>query len=255
MSMGLRLGTLVMMRLECSLVRPACPLSYDLLSHRSLFCCSSQPSSPLVYSRLSLLAPAVLHSQQVSLLGLSSRNQRMWRITMDDETKRRKRDEIEKMKKEKQPVGLFAKVKYYVKRYWYIAVPVHFIGSLVWFGALYAAVKSGIDIISLLEHLHLPESLIDKAKNTPPGASVLVLTLILYKVASPLRYATTLAGIQVVFLTLKRIGKLPIAKEVEYEIRSKYESEMQRIGRRYHKHSKSGVRAVKRRPDEKPKAD
>ncbi|VDM39732.1 unnamed protein product [Toxocara canis] len=236
MSMGLRLGTLVMMRLECSLVRPACPLSYDLLSHRSLFCCSSQPSSPLVYSSV-------------------VQNQRMWRITMDDETKRRKRDEIEKMKKEKQPVGLFAKVKYYVKRYWYIAVPVHFIGSLVWFGALYAAVKSGIDIISLLEHLHLPESLIDKAKNTPPGASVLVLTLILYKVASPLRYATTLAGIQVVFLTLKRIGKLPIAKEVEYEIRSKYESEMQRIGRRYHKHSKSGVRAVKRRPDEKPKAD
>ncbi|VDK43111.1 unnamed protein product [Anisakis simplex] len=166
---------------------------------------------------------------------------------MDDETKKRKRDEIEIMKKEKRPVGLFAKVKYYVKRYWYIAVPVHFIGSLMWFGGLYAAVKSGIDVVNILEHLHLSETLIDKVRSTPPSAGVLVFTLILYKIVSPLRYATTLAGIQIVFSTLKRMGKLPIAKEVAYEIRSKYENEMKKIGRHYHKYSKAGVRAVKRR--------
>lgn len=51
------------------------------------------------------------------------------------------------------------------------------------------------------------------------------------------------------------MGKLPIAKEVEYQIRSKYESELKRIGRRYHKYSKSGVRAMKRRSDDKQWVD
>uniref|UniRef100_A0A0M3I221 DUF1279 domain-containing protein n=1 Tax=Ascaris lumbricoides TaxID=6252 RepID=A0A0M3I221_ASCLU len=258
MSVGLRLGA-HLIRFEYGLVKPACSLAYDAYlwrscircSCRSLCCHNNQSDSLLPCSRILPLTPMAVQNQQVSYLCLSSHNRRMWRITMDDEEKKRKRAEIERLKKEERPVGLFAKVKYYVKRYWYIAIPVHIVTSLMWFGGLYAAVRSGIDIISLLEHLHLPESLIDRVKNTPPSAGVFVLTLILLKVASPFRYATTLAGIQIVFSTLKRMGKLPIAKEVEYQIRSKYESELKRIGRRYHKYSKSGVRAMKRRSDDK----
>uniref|UniRef100_A0A915CJ75 Translocon-associated protein subunit delta n=1 Tax=Parascaris univalens TaxID=6257 RepID=A0A915CJ75_PARUN len=179
MSLGLRLAA-HLIRFEYGVVKPACSLTHDAnfsrtcirWSCRSLCCHNNQSTSSLSCSRFPPLIPMAVQNQQVSQLCFSSHSRRMWRITMDDEEKKRKRAEIDKLKKEERPVGLFAKVKYYVKRYWYIAIPVHFVGSLMWFGGLYAAVRSGIDIISLLEHLHLPESLIDRVKNTPPSAGV-----------------------------------------------------------------------------------
>ena len=93
-----------------------------------------------------------------------------------------KKKEIEVLRSEEAPSGLFAKCKFYFKRYWYIAVPVHFVCSLVWFSATYVLVKSGVDVIALLHMLHIPEALIEKVKNTPPSAGVVVIALILYKV-------------------------------------------------------------------------
>lgn len=37
-------------------------------------------------------------------------------------------------------------------------------------------------MIGLLKTLHLPDSLVEKIKQTPPTAGVLVITLLLYKV-------------------------------------------------------------------------
>ncbi|KAE9553272.1 hypothetical protein FO519_003530 [Halicephalobus sp. NKZ332] len=154
-----------------------------------------------------------------------------FKITMSQEEKATKKKEIEILQSEKAPDGLLAKFKFYFKRYWYIAVPVHFVCSLMWFSSAYILVKSGVDVIALLQMLHIPEALIEKVKNTPQTAGVLVIALILYKIATPLRYATTLAGIQVTFWTLRRLGKLKTAKEVEYKVRSGYEKYQRAIRR------------------------
>lgn len=60
---------------------------------------------------------------------------------MSQEEKDRKLKKIEEMRKEQAPSGLFAKVKYYVKRYWYIALPVHGTCCALYFGGIYFAIK------------------------------------------------------------------------------------------------------------------
>lgn len=42
---------------------------------------------------------------------------------------------------EKKPEGRMALLKYYVKRYWYIAIPVHIVSCLLWYAAAFLAVK------------------------------------------------------------------------------------------------------------------
>lgn len=107
---------------------------------------------------------------------------------MTKEEKERKRREIDVMKSEETPTGLFAKLKFYFKRYWYIALPVHCVGSVLWFTGAYILVKSGIDIIALLQWFHIPEALIEKVKSTPESAGVIVIALILYKVKFIFRF-------------------------------------------------------------------
>lgn len=60
---------------------------------------------------------------------------------MSQEEKDTKLKKIEEMRIEKAPSGLFAKVKYYVKRYWYIALPVHATCCTLYFAGIYCAVK------------------------------------------------------------------------------------------------------------------
>ena len=58
----------------------------------------------------------------------------------------------------------------------------HAICCISWFGLLYALVHSGIDVVGLLQTLHLPDSLIEKVQNVPESAGIIVVALILYKV-------------------------------------------------------------------------
>uniref|UniRef100_A0A914P7Z7 DUF1279 domain-containing protein n=1 Tax=Panagrolaimus davidi TaxID=227884 RepID=A0A914P7Z7_9BILA len=159
------------------------------------------------------------------------RSMKNFNITMTPEQKETKQIEIAKQKAEEKPEGLFAKVKFYFKRYWYIAIPVHIVSSALWFGALFLVVRSGIDVIAVLKVLHMPEVVITKVQNVPEAAGELVVALILYKITVPLHYLTTLAGIQLTFHVLRRMGKLKSAKEMEYGIRTKYEKYAQVIRR------------------------
>ncbi|VDD94455.1 unnamed protein product [Enterobius vermicularis] len=166
---------------------------------------------------------------------------------MDDDEKKKKMDEIQKMQKEKKPEGRMALLKYYVKRYWYIAIPVHIVSCLLWYAAAFLAVKSGVDVVSLLEHLRVPEYLIGKVRNMPPHAGYAALAFVLYKIASPLRYATTIAGIKLTFTTLQKMGKLKTAKEVTYKMRTEYAKRADRLKRRYSRFTKFAVRSIKKR--------
>ncbi|KAI6234624.1 hypothetical protein M3Y99_00781300 [Aphelenchoides fujianensis] len=147
-----------------------------------------------------------------------------FRMTMSDEEKSKKMSEIEQARAETKPTGLVAKLKFYIKRYWYIAIPVHTINCGIWFGFLYLAVRSGVDVVGLMESLHMPHALIEKIKNTPPSAGFFVVTFLVYKIVMPLRYATTLALIRVTFEVLRKFGWLRTAREVEYSVRSGYET-------------------------------
>lgn len=60
---------------------------------------------------------------------------------MSEEEKVRKLKAIELSSLEKPPEGLVAKLKFYIKRYWYIAIPVHSINCTFWFVAFYLAVR------------------------------------------------------------------------------------------------------------------
>jgi hypothetical protein len=64
---------------------------------------------------------------------------------MNEEQKARKLTAIEHSKREEKPKGLIGTVKYYFKRYWYIAIPVHLVNCSIWFAALYLAVRRSVN--------------------------------------------------------------------------------------------------------------
>ncbi|SPP77840.1 blast:Uncharacterized protein C18orf19 homolog A [Drosophila guanche] len=87
-------------------------------------------------------------------------------------------------------MGLFAKFKHMYKQYWYVLIPVHCVTSVAWFGGFYYLSKSGVDVPSLLQYVHLSETIIEKVQSSDMGHYAIA--YLCYKVATPLRYALTL---------------------------------------------------------------
>lgn len=83
------------------------------------------------------------------------------------------------------------KFKTIVKKYWYIAIPVHVGTSGLWFGTFFGLTKAGLDFVPLLEKTSLPEKYIEPLKRGNMGN--FAQALVLYKIVTPLRYASTLA--------------------------------------------------------------
>ena len=79
-----------------------------------------------------------------------------------------------------------------LKKYWYIAVPIHVCTSACWGGLCYGAIEVGLDFVPVLEKSGLPQKYIDPLKRGNIGK--FAQAAILYKIASPLRYASTLAA-------------------------------------------------------------
>ncbi|CAD5226768.1 unnamed protein product [Bursaphelenchus xylophilus] len=148
--------------------------------------------------------------------------ERRFRIVMTEEERAAKLKAIQTAQQEVIPPGLFAKFKFYFKRYWYIAIPVYSATCIAWFGGIFLVVKSGVDVVKFLEFLHMPDSIVEKVKNIPETAGKIVIALLLYKLATPLRYATGLLGIRLAFVVLRKMGLLKTAREVEYHMRTRY---------------------------------
>ncbi|XP_022127241.2 uncharacterized protein C18orf19 homolog A [Pieris rapae] len=100
--------------------------------------------------------------------------------------------------------GLIQRFKQMYRDYWYVLVPVHMATSAVWFGGFYYAVRSGVDVVSLLESLGVSEKLMEPLKQS--GAGYFAFTFALYKAATPLRYAATLGGTTYAIKKLTSIG-------------------------------------------------
>ncbi|BFG01957.1 uncharacterized protein DMAD_01592 [Drosophila madeirensis] len=103
-------------------------------------------------------------------------------------------------------MGLFAKFKHMYKQYWYVLIPVHCVTSVAWFGGFYYLSKSGVDVPSLLQYVHLSETIIEKVQSSDMGHYAIA--YLCYKVATPLRYALTLGGTTVSIKYLVQRGHI-----------------------------------------------
>ncbi|XP_072936929.1 uncharacterized protein C18orf19 homolog A [Epargyreus clarus] len=105
---------------------------------------------------------------------------------------------------EPQKPGLIQRFKEMYRDYWYVLLPVHVTTSAIWFGSFYYVVRSGFDVISLLESVGVAEKLLTPLRES--GAGYFALAFALYKLITPLRYAVTVGGTTYAIRRLTAIG-------------------------------------------------
>jgi len=89
-----------------------------------------------------------------------------------------------------------------VKDYWYVIIPVEIGTSIVWYAAIYLSLRSGLDIVSLLETLGASEETLARLPRAEAGYHALA--FICYKCISPLRHGLSLAISSVVVTRLEK---------------------------------------------------
>ena len=47
----------------------------------------------------------------------------------------------------------FSKLKQMIKDYWYVIIPVEVVTSVMWYGAIFLSLKSGVDIVQVLTNI------------------------------------------------------------------------------------------------------
>ncbi|KAI1733208.1 protein play a role in the structure and strength of muscle [Ditylenchus destructor] len=124
---------------------------------------------------------------------------------------------------EKFPSGVLPKLKYFIKRYWIVALPVHGICSIAWASAIYSVIISGLNVIAILEYCHVPASLVTKIRNTPASASAIVATLLIYKLLTPIRYLFSCWALQHTLRMLRKYGMIHRVRDIEQWISSKWQ--------------------------------
>ncbi|KAJ8726518.1 hypothetical protein PYW07_001216 [Mythimna separata] len=101
-------------------------------------------------------------------------------------------------------VGLIQKFKTMYRDYWYVLIPVHVATSVFWFGGFYYIVRSGVDVLALLQYIGVSEKIIAPLRDSHAGYFAIALAM--YKLATPLRYAVTIGGTTIAIRKLTGIG-------------------------------------------------
>ncbi|XP_018333309.1 uncharacterized protein C18orf19 homolog A [Agrilus planipennis] len=104
----------------------------------------------------------------------------------------------------KQKTTLFQRFKQMYRDYWYVLVPVHLVTSAAWFGGFYYLAKSGVDVVAILESMHISERIVNPLRDSSLG--YIAVSYALYKIATPLRYTVTLGGTTISIKFLKEWG-------------------------------------------------
>ena len=76
--------------------------------------------------------------------------------------------------------GIVKRFKQMFKDYWYVLLPVHVATSAVWLGGFYISLKSGVDIVGMLESLGTSERILDYLRHSEAG--YIALSYACYKV-------------------------------------------------------------------------
>ncbi|KAK0086766.1 hypothetical protein PV325_002543 [Microctonus aethiopoides] len=117
-------------------------------------------------------------------------NEQLIRIFSSQTPQDKPKNENDVITPQKQTV--FQKMKQLTKDYWHILIPVHIATSIVWASIFYTAAKNGVDVISFMEYIRIPENYINMIRNS--GAGNVAVAYALYKVFTPLRYTVTVGN-------------------------------------------------------------
>lgn len=114
-----------------------------------------------------------------------------------------------------QKAGIVTRFKLMYKKYWYVLIPVHVVTSIGWVGGFYYLSKSGVDIIALLQSLHVSDVLVEKFQDSNMGHYAIA--YLCYKIITPIRYAVTLGGTTVSIKYLVKRGYIkPVPTKLEF---------------------------------------
>ncbi|XP_015510855.1 protein FAM210A isoform X1 [Neodiprion lecontei] len=103
-----------------------------------------------------------------------------------------------------QQLTVFQKMKRMTKDYWYVLIPVHVVTSAGWVLIFYVAAKNSVDVIWILEKLHVSEKYIEALRGSSAGFWAIVYAL--YKIFTPLRYMVTVGGTTLGIRYLRKMG-------------------------------------------------
>ncbi|CAL1533270.1 unnamed protein product [Lymnaea stagnalis] len=103
-------------------------------------------------------------------------------------------------------LSLYQRFKQTYKEHGKILIGVHLVTSAAWFGSFYVAARSGLDIVPYLENWNVSEKVISPFRSG--GLGFVAVAYLLYKLATPARYAVTIGGTNLVIRYLRKEGKL-----------------------------------------------
>ena len=97
-----------------------------------------------------------------------------------------------------------ARFKQMVKDYWYVIIPVEVGTSVIWYGAIFISLKSGVDLVEILTTMGVSENTLGKLPSAGGDYGYHALTFLCYNVISPIRYTISLA---ISAALVSRLGK------------------------------------------------
>jgi len=118
-----------------------------------------------------------------------------------------------------------ARFKQMVKDYWYIIIPVEIGTGVMWYGGIFIMLKSGVDIVQILDSAGVSESTLSKLPNAGGEAGYHALAFICWKVISPIRHTVSLGitAAVVSWLEKTRPGYLKTSSSIARDAREKGE--------------------------------
>jgi len=173
--------------------------------------CNSPSLNPLLGSFLSIRC---IHDER-----RSSKGQSELKSTTDSEIKKTSdsssddvaKEFLEKEAEKPKKLTLVQRFKKTYKEHGKVLIGVHVATSVMWYASFYLAARQGINVIPLLEWLNVGESYINPLRG---NAGYIATTVVLVKLATPLRYSATIGGTLGVIKYLRKEGKMePVAAE------------------------------------------
>jgi len=87
----------------------------------------------------------------------------------------------------------WSRLKQMIRDYWYVIIPVEVVTSVMWYGAIFLSLKSGVDIVQILSSIGVSEQTLRKLPAAGGDAGYHALAFLCYKLISPVRHGLSLA--------------------------------------------------------------
>ena len=117
--------------------------------------------------------------------------------------------------------GVMVRFKQMLKDYWYIIIPVEIGTSVIWYGAIFVSLKSGVEIVDMLITIGVSENTLANLPSAGGDYGYHALAFVCFKVISPIRHLISLgiSGALVSRLEKTRPGYLRTSSSIAKEAR------------------------------------